>query len=43
MAGKTPMSFLGAGLLKFGGWGDTYHLPSNWNIKYKYVLLKEEE
>ena len=25
------------------GWGDTYHLPSNWNIKYKYFLHKKEE
>ena len=43
MAGKTLMSFLMAGLSKFGGLGDIYRLPSNWNFKYIYFPNKEEE
>ena len=22
------------------GWGDIEHLPSNWNLKYKYFFIK---
>ena len=37
------MSFPKAGISTFVGWGDTLHLPSNWNIKYKYFLPKRED
>ena len=43
MAGKTLVPFLRAGLSKKNGWGDTSHLPSNWNLKYEYYIYKEEE
>ena len=48
MAGGTLMSFLraqGSGLdyQNVLGLGDTKHLPSNWNLKDKYVLHEEED
>ena len=43
MAGKTLMTFLRAGSSNVVGWGDNQHLPSNWNLKYKYVIQKEKE
>ena len=33
----------GLGFQNVVGWGVTYHLPSNWNLKYKYFLHKDED